>query len=160
VDPTGLAQGTYTGTITISAGLASGAATTPSTAQASSLPTPFSIPVTLTITSTTTVSVAPSSTLNFSQTRGGSLPASQTLTLTSSASGATFTTSIPSTSNCSWLQLSPTSGAASGAVTVSVLSNSLAAGTYSCQAALVLQNAAASSIPITANLTVTQSATP
>src|SRR5260370_32789199 len=51
-----------------------------------------------------------------------------------------------------------TSGPASGTVTLSVLAKALAAGTYSCQAALVLHNVA-SMIPSRASLIVTQSST-
>jgi hypothetical protein len=154
MDPTGLAVGTYAGTITISSGPTDVISNGLSPTQQPSLPAPFTIPVTLVVHSNTTVTPS-TSTLNFSQVRGSSPPASQTVNLTSSATGATFTSSIPSTSNCSWLQISPASGSATGAVTVGVLSNSLAAGRYSCQVTLVLQNAAAQIVPITANLTVT-----
>src|SRR5579871_1463664 len=96
-------------------------------------------------------------TINFTETAGGAAPASQTVTLTSSGTGATYTTVLPTTANCSWLQATPSSGAASGTITVSVASNTLAANTYPCTLTLMLSGAATASISITANLTVTGS---
>ncbi|HEY4362016.1 MAG TPA: hypothetical protein VGN17_13650 [Bryobacteraceae bacterium] len=159
VSPT---QGTAPATITVSVNPQSvGTGSSPFTGSITITPsgggTPVSVPVTLTVASSTgsnvTVSAAPS-TLNFTQTAGGTVPAAQTFTLTSSATGATFTASIPTTTNCGWVQVSPMSGPATGAITVTVLSNSLTANSYTCPVTLNLTGATTQSIPITANLTV------
>ena len=138
-NPGSMAANPYSGTISISS---------------SKLPSsPLTIPVTLTITSNTTVTVAPQ-TLTFNQSSGGALPASQTVTLTSSASGATFQTSIPGTQVCSWLQLTPASGPASGPVTFSVLQNSLPPQSYQCPVTFSFLNSATSPATVFATLVV------
>ena len=151
IEPGSLATGVYTGTITINAPTAN-------------LPSgTFSIPVTLTITPTITVTatgLGTGNTLNFSQASGGALPAAQIVNLTGSAAGASFTSTIPSSSVCSWLTLSPQSGAVSTtgtALSVGVQTPStgaLAAGSYPCQFTLNFLNSATSSLSITATLTV------
>ena len=105
-NPASLSPTTYGGTISISS---------------SKLPSsPLAVPVSLTITPTTTVAVSPL-TLTFNQSFGGpSSRAAQNVTLTPSASGATFQISVPTTQVCSWLQVNPTSGPASGPVAFSV----------------------------------------
>jgi len=138
-NPGSLAANSYSGTISISS---------------SKLPSsPLVVPVTLTVTSNTTVTVAPQ-TLTFNQSSGGAPPASQTVTLTSSASGATFQTSVLSTQVCSWLQVSPSSGPASGPVTFSVLQNSLPQQTYQCPVTFSFLNSASSPVTVNATLVV------
>lgn len=151
IEPGSLAIGTYTGTISISAPTAN----LPSGA--------FTIPVTLTINPSITVAASglgANNTLNFSQAAGGLLPATQIVTLTGSASGASFSTTIPSSHVCSWLTLTPQSGSVSTsgtALTFGVQTPStgaLASGSYPCQFTLNFLNAATSSLSITATLTV------
>jgi hypothetical protein len=154
IDPNGLTAGTYYGSITINS----------TQSNPSGLPMPITIPVSLTIRSAsgvgTTVTASVSS-LSFNETSGGPAPASQTFTLTSSASGPTYSATIPSTQNCSWVQLSPMSGAATGTITVGVNSSatSLAQNTYACSIVLNLTGAATASIPITATLIVSAGGT-
>jgi uncharacterized protein (TIGR03437 family) len=76
------------------------------------------------------------------------------VTLTSSATGATFQTSIPSTQVCSWLQISPTSGPASGTVAFSVLQNALPQASYQCPVTFSFLNSATSPITVNAALVV------
>lgn len=151
IQPGALAPGTYTGTISINAPTAN----MPSGA--------FSIPVTLTINPSITVTatgLGTNNTLSFAQPVGGSVPAAQTVTLTGSAAGASFTSSIPSSSVCSWLTLTPQSGAiAAGGTALSVgvkvpTTGALAQGSYPCQFTLNYLSAATSSLSVTATLTV------
>ena len=114
---------------------------------------PLTIPITLTVTPSITVAAAPQ-TLTFNQAQGGPLPISQNVTLTSSATGANFQVSIPSTATCSWLQVTPTSGAASGALTFAVQQNTLPQNTYACQVTLSFLNSATASAVVTATLVV------
>jgi uncharacterized protein (TIGR03437 family) len=139
INPGTLPPNTYGGTISISS---------------SKLPSsPLTIPVSLTITSNTTVTVSPLS-LTFNQAAGGGLPPGQSVTLTSSSAGATFQASIPSTQVCSWLQVSPTSGAASGPVAFSVLQNSLPQNSYQCPVTFSFLGSATAPTTVNATLIV------
>jgi uncharacterized protein (TIGR03437 family) len=139
INPGTLPANTYAGTISISS---------------SKLPSsPLTIPVTLTITSNTTVTVTPSS-LTFNQPSGGQAPAAQSVTLASSSTGATFQTSIPTTQVCSWLQVSPTSGIASGPVAFTVLQNSLPQNSYQCPVTFSFLGAATAPTTVNATLVV------
>lgn len=145
INPGTLPPNTYSGTISISS---------------SKLPSsPLSIPVTLTVTSNAVVTISPL-TLTFNQSSGGSAPAAQNVTLTtSSGSGATFQTSIPSTQVCSWLQVSPTSGVANGAVAFTVLQNTLPQNSYQCPVTFSFLNSATAPITVNATLVVGPSQT-
>lgn len=157
IQPGSLPIGTYTGTITISAPTAN----LPSGA--------FTIPVTLTVNPSITITASglgANNTLSFSQSAGGPLPAAQPVTLIASASGASFTSTIPSSNVCSWLTLSPQSGSSvstSGtALSVGVQTPStgaLAQGSYPCQFTLNFLNTETSSLTITATLTVSSTET-
>ena len=142
----GLSAGTYVGQITISStSLPSGL-----TNQA------FVIPITLTITSSTVVTVSPTS-LNFTQVQGGTLPAAQTLALSTTAgAAATFTASVNQITGGDWLELLPTSGAANQTLTVRVKTNSLPANAtaYTAQIVLAFQNAGTAPITIPVSLSV------
>jgi uncharacterized protein (TIGR03437 family) len=143
-NPGALTPNTYGGSVSISS---------------SKLPSsPLTVPVTLSITASTTVAITPTS-LTFNQPSGGALPAAQTVTLTSSATGASFQTSIPSTQVCSWLQISPTSGPASGPVSFSVLQNSLPQNSYQCPVTFSFLNSATAPITVNATLVVGASQT-
>lgn len=107
-----LAPGSYTGSITVNAGVQS-----------------LIIPVTLTVTAppppTVTVSAT---TLNFNQ--GTNMSMQQTLSVTSSTSLPFTATSQVVTGNTSWLTVSPTSGSTNANLTVTVNSTGLPAGSY------------------------------
>jgi uncharacterized protein (TIGR03437 family) len=141
VTPGTLPPNTYSGSITI---------TSPT------LPSgPVTIPVTLTVSPSVTVTISGSGTLNFTQAVGGPVPTSQGVTLTSSGSGASFQVSVPSTAACSWLKVTPTSGAANGAVTFIPQANSLPQNTYACPVTFSFIGSATAPITENAVLTVT-----
>lgn len=148
VAPSGLAVGTYTGSITISAqdgaNLPSGALT---------------IPVVLTVSANITVSVSPTS-LAFTQFQGAATPpASQAVTLTATGGNTTFTASVSPVTGGTWLQVSPLSGTASGTLTASVLQNSLSPGTYTSNIVLTFQNSATPTVTLPVSLVVTAAQT-
>jgi uncharacterized protein (TIGR03437 family) len=149
--PSGLPVGVYTGSITINA---TNGATLPSGA--------VSIPVVLTISANTTVSVSPTS-LTFTQTQGGTAPAAQTLTLTASGGNTGFTASVTPVTGGSWLQISPTSGTATGTISASVLStaSSLSVGKYTSNITIQFLNSATPSltIPVTLSIIAAQTVT-
>ncbi len=139
----GLAVGSYTGAILItSSGLFNNS---------------LSIPISLTITSSSSVTVSPSGTLSFTELQGGSLPASQTLTMTGSTS-SNFTTSILQGTGGSWLNVSPQNGSLTASnpaqITLSVAQNSLNQGTYSAQVVIAFQNSSVPAITIFVSLNV------
>lgn len=117
VNLTGLAAGTYTGAITVTA---SGAANTPQV-----------IPVTLTVNPAPTASPVIGlsvGSMAFTGTAGGSNPATQSFTISNAGTG---TLSWAAGDTAAWLTLSPTSGTNSGTVSASVSLSGLATGTYS-----------------------------
>ncbi|MCX6632635.1 MAG: hypothetical protein NTW28_33950 [Candidatus Solibacter sp.] len=119
VIPTGLAAGTYTGTVTVTATGPGGAVVANS---------PVSIPVTLNVTAgSLTLSAAD---LSFEQTSGGPAPASQTVTIGSSGQILNYTALANVSTSVSWLAISPASGntSTSGALTVAVDGSKLTAG--------------------------------
>ncbi len=124
-NPAGLAQGTYTGTVTLTA--------SSPTIVANS---PFTIPVTLIVgsgvgTGTGTGGlVAQPASLTFAQATNGSIPATQVISV-SGPSGVTYSAvaSLPSGQN--WLTVSPSNFALPATLTVSVNGSTLPVGTYS-----------------------------
>ncbi|HVO98891.1 MAG TPA: hypothetical protein VMT15_12525 [Bryobacteraceae bacterium] len=140
--PSGLQVGVYTGSITISAN------------NAANLPSgPLTIPVVLTVTQNTTVTVSPT-TLAFTQTQGGTPPASQPITLTAS-SPTTYTASATTITGGNWLQVTPASGTISGTtatITATVAQNSLSPGAYNGTISLYFPTTATSA---TVNVTLT-----
>jgi BACON domain-containing protein len=133
VNPGNLGAGTYTASVRVSSRVGS-----------------VTIPVTLTVTSAARLVVSPTS-LGFGYQQGGTLPPSQTLSVTSSGGTIAFT---DSTSGASWLSVSPTSGNTPGSIRVSVNPAGLAAGTYTASVR-VSSNAGSITVPVT--LTVTSS---
>ncbi|MGA2132917.1 MAG: putative Ig domain-containing protein [Bryobacteraceae bacterium] len=130
--PTGLAAGTYTGTINVSAIGASNGAT---------------VVVTLTITGQSVLTITPS-TLAFTAPVGGPAPAPQTLMLGSSGGAIGFTAAAGS----AWLSVSPASGTTPASLAVSVNPAGLTAGTYT---GTVNLTAAGSSVPQMVIVTLT-----
>lgn len=112
----GLAAGTYNGTITITA---SGATNSP-----------LHVPVTLTVTPAPEMSINPTG-MSFAATAGGANPATQTLSVTNSGGGTLI---WGAGSDATWLSVSPQSGATpsgtTSTATVSVNISGLAVGTY------------------------------
>jgi hypothetical protein len=145
VNPSGLAAGTYTGSVSVTGTGASNS--------------PVSLPVTLNVTAATsnpTINLTPSS-LSFSYASGGTMPGSKTLSLASSTGSALSYTAVAS--GGSWLSLGTTSGSTPGSLNVSVNPASMAAGTYNGTITVTSGGASNSpqSVPVT--LTVTSGTT-
>ena len=138
-NPSGLAAGTYTGSVSVA-----------STGASNS---PQSIPVTLNVTSAATkptLNLSPTSvTFNFQI--GGSTPTAQTVATTSSTS-----TVIPYSASTStaWLTATGT-GSTPGSINLSVNPSGLAAGTYTGSVSVTGTGASNSpvSLPVTLNVT-------
>jgi uncharacterized protein (TIGR03437 family) len=147
-NPNGLAIGSYTGTITITA-------TTPNVANS-----PVTIPVTFNISPTATLTVS-STSLSFAQAINGSAPASQTLTVSSTGAPVTFFANVTLFQGLNWLTVSPTSATASpsSAATLTVTANGsgLSPGSYNGQIALSSPGA---SNAVVVNVTLTVSNIP
>ena len=127
-----LATGTHTGTITLSATGAS----------------PISVPVSLTVTAAPVppaIGASPTS-LTFAATQGGANPANQTLTI-SNTGGGTLTWSV--SDSAAWLTASPTSGTGNGAVTMTVATGTLTAGSYTGTVTIAATGATSVAIPVT-----------
>ncbi len=130
VVPAGLGVGTYSGSITITA---SGAAGSPQT-----------IPITLVVTTSPLLYLGPGS-LTFSYQAGGSLPALQSLGLTSSG-GALSYAATATASGGAWLAIGPVSGTTAGSMTVAVSPTGLTPGTYT--GAITITAAGAGNSPV------------
>jgi uncharacterized protein (TIGR03437 family) len=117
VNPAGLPAGSYTGTITFNA---VGASNNPQT-----------VTVTLTVTNNPTFTASPNPVV-FNYEIGQSVPANQTIQITSAGSPLTFTAAGNGTSNnINWLLIgTATSNTTPAALTIGVNPASLPAGTY------------------------------
>jgi Malectin domain/Viral BACON domain len=111
---TGLAAGSYSGTVTVSA---AGASSSPQT-----------VGVTLTVAPATPVLVVGSGSLSFAGTAGGANPAGQPVSISNGGAG---TLSWAALGNQPWLTVSPASGTNAGSLTVGANLTGLAAGSYS-----------------------------
>jgi len=139
-----LATGGYTGSVTITASGATGS--------------PIVIPVTLTVVPAQSLAVTPSS-LPFNYVLNASAPAAQTASVTSSGGSAPFTVSIKTTDGGAWLQVTPTSGTTPATLSFSIVTNGLAASTYSATVT-VSSTASTQTTALTVNLTVAAVPTP
>jgi Domain of unknown function (DUF4082)/Concanavalin A-like lectin/glucanases superfamily/Fibronectin type III domain/Viral BACON domain/Bacterial Ig domain len=148
------ASGTNSGTITVTpsiSGLAAGTYTTDITVTAAGASgSPKTIPVTLTVDPPPALSVTPSS-LSFSGTAGGSSPAAKTLSVSNSGAG---TLNWTASESASWLSVSPASGTNSGTITVTPSITGLSAGTYTTDVTVSATGADGSpkTIPVTLTL--------
>jgi uncharacterized protein (TIGR03437 family) len=137
INPTGLAVGTYTGSIVIQG-----------TGSASGIPAQ-TIPVTLTIAAST-ATAAPTS-LTFAQSVGGSAPASQTIQINGVPAGATIG-AVATVFNGSgtWL----TASVSGSVVTVNANGSQLALGTYTGVITVIVPGALGSPLNVPVTLTV------
>jgi hypothetical protein len=136
VNTAGLAAGSYSGSVTITA--------------AGSTGSPKTVPVTFSVTAAApTLTVSPAS-LSFSYRIGSDTPGSRTLTI--AGASATFTAAA---SGGAWLSVSPASGGTSGSVRVSVRTSGLAAGTYSGTVTITASGSTGSPNTVPVTLTVT-----
>jgi hypothetical protein len=104
------------------------------------------------VPSSPSIGVSPSS-FSFSATAGGANPANQTLNISNTGGG---TLSWTATDDATWLTLSPTSGTAPSAVTLSVNTSGLAAGTYN--GTITITAAGATNSPVSVPVTLTVNA--
>jgi len=93
--------------------------------------------------------------LSFTATQGGANPATQTLSMSNKGDG---TLSWTAAGNASWLTLSPASGTGDGAVTLTVTTGALTAGSYS--ATVTLNATGADSVTVPVTFTVATSSAP
>jgi hypothetical protein len=147
-------------------GAISSTGTSKLTISASSSAAPMTIGVTVTGTSgslshSTSVSVtvsAPVSSIALTAAptalsfkyAGGSMPASQKLTVSDASEAMSFTASA---SGGSWLSVSPGSGTTSGSVMVSVNPSRMSTGTYTGSIQLSASGATGASVPVTLSVT-------
>lgn len=134
----GLGAGTYSGTATLSA---TGATT-------------VTVPVTFTVTAAPVppaIGASPTS-LSFTAQQGGGNPTAQTVSLSNTGGG---TLSWSAGANITWLAVSPTSGSGNGAVTVSVTTGILPAGSYTGNITLSATGALSTTVPVTFTVTAT-----
>jgi glucose/arabinose dehydrogenase len=138
IDTSGLAAGTYTGTVTVTAPGATGS--------------PKQVPVTLTLTppAPPALSVAPQS-LTFNAVSGGANPAAQSLSISNAGSG---TLSFTATDDAAWLSVAPSGGSAPASVAATVNVAGLAAGSYSANVTITAAGASGSPQVIPVTLTV------
>ncbi|MEO8372355.1 MAG: hypothetical protein ABI806_24425, partial [Candidatus Solibacter sp.] len=142
VIPTGLAANTYTGLITLTATQNDGSAVNNS---------PIEIPVTLNVTAGTLK--LDKTELSFEQTLGGSLPATQNVTIGSTGPTLNYTATANSNASVNWLTVSPASGntSTSGVLAISVDGSKLTPGvTYN--GVITINSPGASGSPATINV--------
>jgi len=137
-----LAQGSYSGTVTV-------VSTTPDAGNS-----PVFLPVLL-VVNAGTISASPAS-LVFTQVLGGPPPAAQTLTLSGTPGAISFQTTASAGNSGTWLNVSPNSGATPGTVQAIISANSLALGSYTGSVTVVAPGAVGSpmTIPVTLNVVV------
>ena len=146
VNPALLGDGTYFGTIVISAPGAGN--------------TPLVIPVTLTVNQATALQVNPSS-LSFTQVQGSVPPAQQPIQVTSQLpTSFSVTSAVQSPVGGNWLSVNPSGGLTNGFLQASInnSASSLPVGTYTGTITVFGANSP-NSIPITVTLNVISSAT-
>jgi hypothetical protein len=132
VNLTGLAAGTYSGTITVAA----------TGATSKTLQVSFTVNAAPTATPVIGLSTA---NLAFTGTAGGTNPTNQSFTISNTGSGTLTWTAGDS---ASWLTLSPTTGTNTGTVTAAVNLTGLAAGTYSGTITVAATGAASKPLPV------------
>lgn len=141
VNPTGLAIGVYTGTITVSV---SGFA-------------PLQVGVTLNVGNVATGALNPNQ-LSFTYQTGASTPPAQLVIVqTQGGQPNNFSVSVTTAQGGSWLEATPSAGTAPGILAVRVNPTGLAPGSYSGTVSVTLSGSAA---PITLPVTLAVASTP
>ncbi len=135
VNVTGLAVGTYTGSVTVTAPGASNV--------------PLTIPVTLTITIGNLTALPPS--LSFTWILGSTAPAAQSVAIGTTAGALSYTV----TPSATWLVGAPTSGSTPGNINVSINTTGLVVGTYSGSLSVAATGAGNTPFSVPVTLTVT-----
>jgi uncharacterized protein (TIGR03437 family) len=99
-----------------------------------------------------TIAVTPAS-MQFAYTVGGTVPAAQPLGITNSGTGTAALSWTATSSDSSWLSVSPVSGTAPSTLSVSVSPAALSAGTY--QGSIQISAVGASNSPVSVGVTLT-----
>ena len=136
VQATGLAPGTYTGTVLITATGPGGSSVDDS---------PLTIPVTLHVTQGALALNQAS--LTFQQAAGGAAPASQTVGVTSSGTPLGFAATAFNSGSSNWLSVSP-SGTTPGSISVAANGANLVQGTYTGAVAVISTTSNAGNSPV------------
>jgi hypothetical protein len=147
VAPAGLAPGTYTGAVTVSAeGVAN---------------SPQAVFVTLTVSAKPApkLAVSPAS-MSFTAQAGGKPPAGQTIAMVSTGEALSF--KVSTGNSAAWLSATPVDGPTPGSITVSVNPSGLAAGTYSSSVSIAATEAGNSprTVPVTLVVTAAENRKP
>jgi hypothetical protein len=132
-NPTGLAVGTYKGTITITSGSASNS--------------PQTVPVSLVVTSTTSgrLRVWPPRAVTFDYTSGQTSPGAKSIRVLSRGAPLSFTAAA---FGGTWLSVTPSGGTTPGALSITVDPAGLASGTYSATVKLTSPGSAGLNVPV------------
>ncbi|KAA6458658.1 hypothetical protein DYQ86_19075 [Acidobacteria bacterium AB60] len=140
VAPAGLAAGTYTGAVTVSA---EGVANSPQAVFVTLTVSPKPVP---------RLAVSPAS-MTFTAQAGGKPPAGQTIAMVSTGDKLGF--KVSTGTSASWLSATPNDGATPGSITVSVNPAGLAAGTYNSSVSIAASDAGNSPRVVPVTLVVT-----
>jgi hypothetical protein len=134
----GLAAGTYTGTVTIDGGTATGS--------------PAAIPVTLTVAAPPppTLSLTPTS-MTFTATQGGTNPAAQNASVTNTGSGSL---DVSVSDDAAWLTVTPATATAPATLSVAPNISGLATGTYTATVTVTATTPGATGSPKTIAVTL------
>lgn len=144
VNPSGLAVGTYNGSVTITSAVAGGS--------------PITIPVSLSVVAPQTLTVTPSTPLTFTYTLGQMVPSGQALRVQTVATAIPFSVTTQTTSGGStWLVATPMSGTTPASITVNVNPSGLSQGTYQ---GTVLIGASSTLAPVAVQVTLNVFVTP
>ncbi len=148
VDGSKLTSGTYQGKVIVLSSFSAGS--------------PAVIPVTFTVTPGTIS--APTTTLAFTQVRGGAAPVAQNVTVSGSPVPLNFTVTASTTDGNAWLTATPQTGTTPGTVQVGVnaaVAGNLPAGSYNGTVAIASAGASGSpiNIPVTFNVVSPQTFT-
>ena len=133
-NPSGLAAGTYNGTVTVTS---SGASNTPQT-----------IPVKLVITTSTgsgRLRVWPSRAAYFEYESGHAMPSPRSIRVTSTGSPLSFTAAAH---GGTWLSVTPSGGTTPGSLSISVDPTGLASGTYTATVAISANGTSGMNLPV------------
>jgi uncharacterized protein (TIGR03437 family) len=144
VDGSKLTAGTYPGKVIVLSPFAAGS--------------PAVIPVILTVTPGSIS--APTTTLTFTQVRGGAAPATQNVTVSGSPGSFNFTTTTSTSDGNAWLTATPLTGTTPATLQIglSTVASTLAAGPYSGTVTITSPGAGGSpiNIPVTLNVMAPQ----
>jgi uncharacterized protein (TIGR03437 family) len=98
--------------------------------------------------------------LSFAYSTGGTVPASQPVSISSTGAALSFTAAVTTSSGGNWLSVSPASGSTPTILTVSVNTAGLGAGTYQGQVTLTPAGSGDSPLVYNVSLTVSGAGTP